>query len=58
MAVYGYHEYPEVLRFDSAVLESQPGRAVLRRSLAMRFPPQSRIPIPNRLDGHALDQID
>jgi misacylated tRNA(Ala) deacylase len=33
MAVYGYHEYPDILRFDSAVLESQPGRVVLKRSL-------------------------
>jgi len=33
MAVYGYHEYPDVLSFDSAVVASQPGRVLLERSL-------------------------
>jgi misacylated tRNA(Ala) deacylase len=33
MPVYGYHEHPDVLRFDSAIVDSQPGRIVLQRSL-------------------------
>lgn len=33
MAEYAYHEHPEILRFDSAVVESQPGRVLLQRSL-------------------------
>jgi misacylated tRNA(Ala) deacylase len=33
MAVYGYHEHPEILKFESVVLESQPGRVRLERSL-------------------------
>jgi misacylated tRNA(Ala) deacylase len=32
MAVYGYHERPDMLRFEAAVLDSQPGRLVLDRS--------------------------
>lgn len=32
MAVYGYHEHPDVLRFDAAVTASEPGRVVLTRS--------------------------
>jgi misacylated tRNA(Ala) deacylase len=33
MTVYGYHEHPDVLQFNSMVVESQPGRVVLERSL-------------------------
>jgi misacylated tRNA(Ala) deacylase len=33
MAVYGYHEHPDVLKFDSAVLDSREGRILLRNSL-------------------------
>jgi misacylated tRNA(Ala) deacylase len=33
MAVYGYHEHPDVLRFDSAVLDSREGRILLQKSL-------------------------
>ena len=33
MAVYGYHEQPDVLEFDTEVLDSRPGAVVLARSL-------------------------
>ena len=33
MAVYGYHEQPDVLEFDTEVIDSRPGAIVLARSL-------------------------
>lgn len=33
MAVYGYHEQPDVLEFDTQVIDSRPGAVVLERSL-------------------------
>lgn len=33
MAVYGYHEHPDVLEFDTEVIDSRPGAVVLARSL-------------------------
>jgi misacylated tRNA(Ala) deacylase len=33
MAIYGYHEHPDVLVFDANVVDSQPGRVALDRSL-------------------------
>jgi misacylated tRNA(Ala) deacylase len=33
MAVYGYHEHPDVLEFDTEVVDSRPGAIVLARSL-------------------------
>jgi misacylated tRNA(Ala) deacylase len=33
MAVYGYHEQPDVLEFDTQVIDSRPGAIVLERSL-------------------------
>ncbi|MDE2451844.1 MAG: alanyl-tRNA editing protein [Gammaproteobacteria bacterium] len=32
MAVYGYHEHPDVLRFDTAVVAGEAGRIMLARS--------------------------
>jgi misacylated tRNA(Ala) deacylase len=56
MAAYGYHEHPDVLRFESAALLSQPGRVVLRRSL---LHPGGGGQVPDRArvvfqDGEAL----
>ena len=33
MAVYGYHEHPDVLEFDTEIVDSRPGAVVLARSL-------------------------
>ena len=33
MTVYGYHEHPDVLEFDTDVIDSRPGAIVLARSL-------------------------
>jgi misacylated tRNA(Ala) deacylase len=33
MAVYGYHEHPDVLEFDTEVIDRRPGAVVLARSL-------------------------
>lgn len=33
MTVYGYHEQPDVLEFDTEVVDSRPGAIVLARSL-------------------------
>ena len=33
MAIYGYHEHPDVLVFEANVVDSQPGRVALDRSL-------------------------
>lgn len=32
MAIYGYHEHPDVLQFDTAVVGGEPGRIMLARS--------------------------
>jgi len=33
MAVYGYHEQPDVFEFDTEVIDSRPGAVILERSL-------------------------
>ena len=33
MAVYGYHEHPDVLEFDTEVIDSRPGAIVLAQSM-------------------------